>query len=108
MAARHPLPGRGADEGRAPHAPSVPTSHSMAGARPLGDALHARAAFVLSETVARTIDSGDVVDALVQESFERICNRSTVAVAEWIAGEGLEASRDAGRETWEIFGELAA
>ena len=50
----------------------------------------------------------EVVDALVQESFERICTSSTIAVARWIAGEGMEVAIEAGRETWEIFGELAA
>ena len=31
-----------------------------------------------------------------------------MAVARWIAGEGLEDAREAGREAWQIFGELAA
>ena len=31
-----------------------------------------------------------------------------MAVARWIAGEGIEVAVEAGRETWEIFGELAA
>ncbi len=63
---------------------------------------------MLEQTVARTSGSGEVVDALVQESFERICNSSTIAVARWIAGEGMEVAIEAGRETWEIFAELAA
>ena len=63
---------------------------------------------MLERTVARTITSGEVVDGLVQESFERICASSTDAVARWIAGEGLEEAREAGREAWQIFGELAA
>ncbi len=75
---------------------------------PLGEVLKARAGDVLTETVARTIGSGEVVDAVVQESFERICTSSTMAVARWIAGEGIEVAVEAGRETWEIFGELAA
>jgi len=74
----------------------------------LGEALRARADDVLKETVARTIGSGEVVDTLVQESFEKICSGSTVAVARWIAGEGLEVTRDSARETSTIFGELAA
>ena len=45
---------------------------------------------------------------MVQESFERISLSSTMAVARWIAGEGIEVAVEAGRETWEIFGELAA
>jgi diguanylate cyclase (GGDEF)-like protein len=70
--------------------------------------LKARAADVLSMTVARTAGPDHQVDALVQESFERICSSSTIAVARWIAGEGIEVAVEAGRETWEIFGELAA
>jgi diguanylate cyclase (GGDEF)-like protein len=74
----------------------------------LGEAVKARAAEVVRETVAQTISSGEVVEALVQERFERICSGSTLAVARWIAGEGLEVTADAARETSKIFGELAA
>jgi diguanylate cyclase (GGDEF)-like protein len=74
----------------------------------LGEAVKARVADVLEQTVARTSTSGEVVDAVVQESFERICNSSTIAVARWISGEGMEVAIEAGRETWEIFAELAA
>ncbi len=49
-----------------------------------------------------------MVDALVQESFERISMSSTIAVARWISGESMAVAIEAGRETWEIFGELAA
>ena len=49
-----------------------------------------------------------VVDAQVQERFERICTSSTTAVARWIAGEGIEVTNDAAQETSQIFGELAA
>ena len=59
-------------------------------------------------TVDRTVGSGQVVDALVQDSFERICKIATVAVARWMAGEGLDVTREAGKETWYIFGQLAA
>jgi diguanylate cyclase (GGDEF)-like protein len=76
--------------------------------RMLGETLRARADDVLRETVARTADSGEVVDAMVQRSFERICEGSTSAVARWIAGEGIEVTNDAARETSKIFGELAA
>jgi len=74
----------------------------------LGEPLKARTADVLERTVARTAGPDHVVDALVQESFERICNSSTIAVARWISGESLEVAIEAGRETWEIFAELAA
>jgi diguanylate cyclase (GGDEF)-like protein len=74
----------------------------------LGEALQARITDVLDLTIARTIRSGEVVDAVVQQSFERICRSSTLAVARWIAGESLEVVEKAGRETWQVFGELAA
>jgi len=74
----------------------------------LGEALQTRATEVLALTVERTIDSGQIVDALVQESFERIGTLTTNAVARWLAGEGLEVANEAGREAWYIFGQLAA
>jgi diguanylate cyclase (GGDEF)-like protein len=74
----------------------------------LGEALKARKEDVLRLTVERTAGPDHEVDALVQESFERISRSSTMAVARWIAGEGMAVAIEAGRETWEIFGELAA
>jgi diguanylate cyclase (GGDEF)-like protein len=74
----------------------------------LGEALNARATDVLAGTVARTRASKHVLDATVDESFERICMASTAAVAGWMAGQGLEAARRVGMETWQIFGQLAA
>jgi hypothetical protein len=78
-----------ADRTRAPTQP--PTSLALAQAEPpapaerdverLGRALQARAEDVLSLTVKRTIGSGQDVDALIQDSFERICQISTIAVA---------------------------
>src|SRR5271154_85122 len=98
----------GRDEIRVPSPPSAPMAPPPDDLGRLGEALRARADDVLKETVARTIGSGEVVDTLVQESFEKICSGSTVAVARWIAGEGLEVTRDSARETSTIFGELAA
>jgi diguanylate cyclase (GGDEF)-like protein len=74
----------------------------------LGVALKERAGEVLELTVTGTAGPGHEVDALVQESFERLSRSSTIAVARWMAGEGLEVAREAGEETWRIFGELAA
>jgi diguanylate cyclase (GGDEF)-like protein len=74
----------------------------------LGESLKARTGDVLSLTVERTSGPGHEVDALVQESFERISRSSTIAVARWISGEGMAVAIEAGKETWEIFGELAA
>ena len=70
--------------------------------------LGARAADVLTLSVERTVGSGQDVDALIQDSFEQICTISTVAVARWMAGEGLEVTNEAARETSYIFGQLAA
>jgi hypothetical protein len=73
-----------------------------------GEAVRARAGEVLARTVEATAGSGQIVDRPVQERFERICTNSTVAVARWIAGDGLEVTHDSARETSRIFGELAA
>jgi diguanylate cyclase (GGDEF)-like protein len=47
----------------------------------------------------RSAGSGAVLDALVEDSF---------AVARWMAGDGEEVAREVGRESWRIFGQLAA
>ena len=73
----------------------------------LGEALKARTEEVLKLTVERTKGPEHDVDAVVQDSFERIGRNSTIAVSRWIAGESMEVAIEAGRETWEIFGELA-
>jgi diguanylate cyclase (GGDEF)-like protein len=98
----------GLDEMRVPLPPSVSEDEPGEDLARLGEALKERLGDVLEQTVARTSASGEVVDAVVQESFEKICNSSTIAVARWIAGEGMEVAIEAGRETWEIFAELAA
>jgi len=76
--------------------------------RRLGEALNARAKDVVAGTVARTRASKHALDAAVEESFERVGMASTAAVASWMSGEGLEAAREVGMETWHIFGQLAA
>jgi diguanylate cyclase (GGDEF)-like protein len=91
-----------------PTPPVALTEEPAADLRRLGEALKGRAGDVLNLTVVRTAGSGEVIDAVVQGSFERISTSSTMAVARWIAGEGIEVAVEAGRETWEIFGELAA
>ncbi len=95
-------------EVRVPSPPGSSPEHPREDLCRLGEALHARADDVLRETIARTVDTGEIVDAPVQERFERICASSTSAVARWIAGEGIEVTSDAARETSQIFGELAA
>jgi diguanylate cyclase (GGDEF)-like protein len=91
-----------------PVPPSAPVQRPSEDLRRLGEALRARSADVLNLTVVRTGGSDHIVDALVQNSFERISMSSTIAVARWMTGEGLEVAREAGQETWQIFGELAA
>jgi diguanylate cyclase (GGDEF)-like protein len=97
-----------AEETLLPTPPSVLVENLSEDLCRLGEALKARAEDVLNLTVLRTAGSGEAVDAVVQGSFERISTSSTMAVARWIAGEGIEVAVEAGRETWEIFGELAA
>jgi diguanylate cyclase (GGDEF)-like protein len=97
----------GDDRQVSPTAPAA-LQQPVDGLHLLGESIRVRADAVVCETVARTIDSGQIVDALVQDSLERICASTTTAVARWISGEGLEVARDAGREAWQIFGELAA
>jgi diguanylate cyclase (GGDEF)-like protein len=96
------------DEALPAAAPPASAEPSMEDLRRLGEMLKARCPDVLEKTVAQTRDSGELVDAPVQESFERICTNSTLAVARWIAGEGIEVTLDASRETSHIFGEMAA
>jgi len=94
-------------EMRTPAPPSVPVGEEGDDLRRLGEELKARAGEVLELTVARTAGPEHDVEAVVQDSFERISRSSTVAVARWLCGEGMEVAIEAGRETWEIFGELA-
>jgi diguanylate cyclase (GGDEF)-like protein len=91
-----------------PTPPDALTKESSEDLHLLGEALKARAEDVRNLTVVRTAGSSEVIDAVVQGSFERISTSSTMAVARWIAGEGIGVAVEAGRETWEIFGELAA
>jgi diguanylate cyclase (GGDEF)-like protein len=93
---------------RVPIPPSGPVEHSAAQLCLLGELLKRRVEGVLELTVARTSGREHQLDAVVQDSFERISRSSTIAVARWMAGEGLQVAREAGQETWEIFGELAA
>jgi len=94
------------------HAPPVPPAalqEPVEDLPVLGEALKARAEDVLAQTVALTAGPGyEQVDGVVQGSFERISVSSTMAVSRWIAGEGIEVAVEVGRETWEIFAELAA
>jgi diguanylate cyclase (GGDEF)-like protein len=97
------------DEQHAPPVPPDALQEPVEGLSVLGEALKARAEDVLAQTVALTGGPGyEQVDGVVQGSFERISVSSTMAVSRWIAGEGVEVAVEVGRETWEIFAELAA
>jgi diguanylate cyclase (GGDEF)-like protein len=76
--------------------------------RRLGEMLNARTDDVVAEMMRRSKASGQVLDAVVEESFERVGTVSTVAVARWMAGEGPGVAREVGRESWRIFAQLAA
>src|ERR1700681_1445674 len=108
MAARHPHPRSGEDETRAPAPPPVAEARPGKDVRRLGEALNSRTDDVLDRARARAGASGPVLDAKVRDSFERICTTSTIAVAEWMAGGDPDVARQAGREAWHIFGQLAA
>ena len=91
-----------------PVPPSPSADETTEDLRRLGEALNARVKDVVAGTVARTRASKHSLDAAVEESFERVGMASTAAVASWMAGQGLEAARKVGMETWHIFGQLAA
>jgi diguanylate cyclase (GGDEF)-like protein len=76
--------------------------------RRLGDALSARTDDVVAGMLRRSEGSGQVLDAVVEDSFTRVGAVSTIAVARWMAGEGADVARDVGQESWRIFGQLAA
>jgi diguanylate cyclase (GGDEF)-like protein len=88
--------------------PPASVDESGEGLRRLGEALSARAQDVLAGTVARTQASKHGLDEAVEESFQRVGMASTAAVASWMSGQGLDAAREVGMETWHIFGQLAA
>ncbi len=93
---------------RVPLPPSTSTDQTDEDLARLGESLKTRTEDVLTETVAKTAGPDHAVEPLVQGSFERICKSSTLAVARWMSGEGMEVAIEAGQETWEIFAELAA
>ncbi len=87
--------------------PEIPPEHS-ADLRRLAGELTGRTDDVVDGMVARTAGSGLVLDDAVEERFAQVGVLSTIAVAKWMAGEGVEVARDVGQESWCIFGELAA
>jgi diguanylate cyclase (GGDEF)-like protein len=98
---------------RAPEKRGAPaTEGTDCEVRCLGEALGARVEDVLARTVARgrsaASGSSATLEPAVVESFARIGRRSTLAVAQWMAGGDPAAGRDAGREAWHTYGQLAA
>ncbi|HEY3759641.1 MAG TPA: EAL domain-containing protein [Solirubrobacteraceae bacterium] len=117
-----PLAGQGASQGTSraitaeidPAAPTLGAPSASGGVssehdlRRLGEALKAGTDDVVARMLRLSADSGHVLDALVEDSFARVGSVSTIAVARWMAGDGPEVAREVGRESWRIFGQLAA
>jgi diguanylate cyclase (GGDEF)-like protein len=88
--------------------PGAPAAVEQDLLRRLGVALGERTSDVVAGMLSRSADSGQVLDAVVEDSFVRVGTVSTIAVARWMAGEGAAVARDVGQESWRIFGQLAA
>jgi diguanylate cyclase (GGDEF)-like protein len=88
--------------------PGAPAAVEPEELRRLGEALSARTEEVVAGMLRRSADSGQALDAVVEDSFVRVGTVSTIAVARWMAGEGPGVARDVGQESWRIFGQLAA
>ncbi len=74
----------------------------------LGQAVSARTDDVVEAMLRRTTESSRQLDPSVEERFARVGAVSTIAVARWMSGEGIEAAREVGQEAWQIFGQLAS
>ena len=74
----------------------------------LGQALNERTDDVVAGMIGRSLQSGVILDEVVEDSFARVGAVSTIAVARWMAGEGADVAREVGQESWSIFGQLAA
>ncbi len=85
----------------------APVEHS-AELRLLAHELTERTDAVVEGMGMRTGQSGVVLDDAVEASFAQVGVLSTIAVAKWMAGDGVEVARDIGQESWCIFGQLAA
>jgi diguanylate cyclase (GGDEF)-like protein len=74
----------------------------------LGQALNGRTEKVVATMLARTVSSGCELEAAVEERFARVGTVSTEAVARWMSGEAVEVAREVGRESSQIFAQLAS
>ena len=97
----------GTDRRSAQSSLGVPDEHS-AELMLLAHELTARTDAVIEGIRVRTARSGVMLDDAVEASFARVGVVSTVAVARWMAGEGVDVAREVGQESWSIFGQLAA
>jgi diguanylate cyclase (GGDEF)-like protein len=86
-------------------APADDRRHDL---RRLGEALKGGTDDVVAGMLRRSACSGSALDGMVEDSFTRVGSVSTIAVARWMAGDGEEVAREVGRESWRIFGQLAA
>jgi diguanylate cyclase (GGDEF)-like protein len=80
----------------------------LADLRTLGEELHERTEEVIAGMMRRSRESEVVLEPVVEENFAKVGEASTLAVARWMSGEGEEAAREEGMESWRIFGQLAA
>jgi diguanylate cyclase (GGDEF)-like protein len=74
----------------------------------LGLALGEHAGEVLERVSVRANGDGRQLAAPTRSSFARMCMLATTTLALWMAGEASERGLHAGREAWELFGDLAA
>ncbi|HEX8752262.1 MAG TPA: EAL domain-containing protein [Solirubrobacterales bacterium] len=105
MAPEHSKPAE--DPARSPLPPEPFSEEPDAELRALGELLEGRVDDVLDRIVARTTGPGHDIDPVVQDRFERISRNASSAVSRWIGGSSMSVAIEAGKEAWEIFGELA-
>jgi diguanylate cyclase (GGDEF)-like protein len=74
----------------------------------LGDLLYERRSEVVARMVARSTESGVLLDDVVEQRFLQAGEASTAAVAGWMSGESCQAAAAVGQEVWQLFGALAA
>ena len=95
------------EQARSPLPPSPLSQEPDEELRALGEVMERRVDEVLDLIVARTTGPEHDIDPVVQDRFERISRNASGAVARWIGGADMKVAIEAGKEAWEIFGELA-
>ena len=91
-----------------PHSPLGVARPADPNLRQLGEALQSRSADVIEGIRRLTRAAEPDLEDLTLASFERVGAIATVSVARWLAGGKPEDGLNAGREAWQIFGQLAA